>query len=517
VALQTLIHHDFLDMCPAYPDKPAVIDSRVSLTYRELAARAGALSAELRARGIARGDRVAFMFDHTVEQAVSILAIAGAGAVFVPVNWALFPEQVAFILRDAGARALVTDAAYSRKLKGALPSCLEQVLVLDRETPLAPAPLARDTGAIGNDLAALLYTSGSTGAPKGVMVSHRNLRAGCDIVGEYLGLTAADTLLGVLQLSFDYGLNQLLTMLSRGGTYRFLSYLVPDDIVRVLRDERISGFAGVPQIWIYLTRSSLARTPLPHLRFITNSGGPVPAAVLEFLRAALPYTDIVLMYGLTEAFRSTYLRPGDLAAHPGSIGKAIPDTEILVMSDSGALCEPDEPGELVHRGPTVSLGYWNRPEETACVFREIPLPGYGGAVRERVVFSGDLVRRDEDGFLYFIARRDAMIKSCGIRVSPSEVEEVVYRSGCVLGAAAVGVPDPVSGQAIVVFAVPGNGFGDGAFEETVLDHCSQYLPLYMVPRRVFSVPSLPRTPHGKTDYPSLQTAARERWEAHETG
>jgi len=501
-----LLHHVFISSLHKFPNKVAVKDNFCSLTYSQLAERSGCVAALLHKAGIRISDRVSFYLEHTVEQAIVILAISSVGAVFIPINWALYPHQVKHILSDSGSRFFIT----TKKLIDALEDDIHDHANLEKvfltEDITGHERLERSSPAIESDLACLLYTSGSTGSPKGVMLSHKNLLSGCHIVSDYLKLSERDRLLGVLQLSFDYGLNQLITMLALGGTYRFLSYFVPNEIVRALHKDAITGFAGIPQIWTYLMRSSLGKTPLPDLRYISNSGGQIPENVIEFLKQSLPSTDIVLMYGLTEAFRSTYLKPSELENHPASMGKAIPDTEILVVSEQGKLCGPNEEGELVHRGPTVSLGYWNRPEETAAVFREFSLIDTTCISGERVVYSGDLVRYDEDGFLYFVGRRDAMIKSSGIRVSPTEIEEVVYNSGLVKEAAAIGVQDLSLGQAIMVFVVLfGNGRKEAQeIEEQIIDYCSRYLPNYMMPKYMEILTSLPKTPHNKIDYPALK-------------
>lgn len=505
-----LLHHVFISSLKRYSSKTAVIDNKTSLTYCQLAEWAGYVASHLTNAGIKKGDRVSFYLNHSVEQAVVILAISSVGAVFIPINWALYPHQVKHILIDSGSRIFITSQklkAFLEEIPGECPD-LEHCLTI--EDMHGKEELERTSHVIENDLACLLYTSGSTGSPKGVMISHKNLLAGCFIVSEYLNLTPQDRLLGVLQLSFDYGLNQLITMLSLGGSYRFLNYFVPNDIVKTLRDESITGFAGIPQIWIYLMRSSLGKTPLPELRYISNSGGRVPENVLDFLKKALPSTDIVLMYGLTEAFRSTYLKPSELESHKTSMGKAIPNTDIYVVKENGSVCRPHEVGELVHRGPTVSLGYWNRPEETAAVFREFTAHDLLYCPGERVVYSGDLVTYDEDGYLYFVGRRDAMIKSSGIRVSPSEIEEVIYNSGLVREVAAIGISDRSLGQAVKAFVVPVENDSDKSDEITdkIIEYCSQFLPNYMIPKYIEILSDIPKTPHNKIDYPALKERAQ---------
>lgn len=501
-----LLHHLFFDSEEKYSEKIAVKDNYRTLTYHELFMSAGYLSERLLDYGVKRGDRVAFFLPHTVDQAIAILAISSSGAVFVPINHALFPAQVAHILKDSGSSLLITNSELLFSIQDYIKDCQTVKTIINVDELEGNEPLKRSSYCIENDLACLLYTSGSTGSPKGVMFSHKNIISGFSIVSDYLGLTSDDRVLGILQLSFDYGLNQLITMLALGGTYRFLSYRFPEEIVRTLQDDNITGLAGVPQNWIFLMRSKLAETQLPHLRYITNSGGQIPDKTLTFLRNALPKTKIVLMYGLTEAFRSTFLNPSDLNLHPTSIGKPIPDTEIFVVSEDGKMCGPNEAGELVHRGPTVTLGYWNKPDETALKFRKLPFQNNKMDVTEKVVYSGDLVRYDDEGFLYFIGRKDGMIKSYGIRVSPTEIEEVLYKYNIVHEAAAVGVQDPVAGQLIKVFIVL-KDIDAGKLEEikeSLICHCTDYLPQYMIPRQIEIVESLPKTPHGKIDYPALK-------------
>jgi acyl-CoA synthetase (AMP-forming)/AMP-acid ligase II len=285
-----------------------------------------------------------------------------------------------------------------------------------------------------------------------------------------------------------------------------INFLFARQIVEMLAAERITGLAGVPTVWTMLTQptSTLHKAALPDLRYITNTGGAMPQSALRTLRSVLPTTRIFLMYGLTEAFRSTYLPPDELDRRPTSMGKAIPDTEILVLNEHGERCTPGEIGELVHRGPTVSMGYWGNPEATARVLRPNPLaPPEVGDV-ERVCYSGDLVKTDEDGFLYYVGRRDTMIKSSGFRISPTEVEEVAFRSGKIRHAAAIGVPDDLLGQAVKLFIVPRDDKSSEIDKLALLDFCGEHLPRYMVPKFVEVLNELPVTSSGKVDYPTLK-------------
>jgi acyl-CoA synthetase (AMP-forming)/AMP-acid ligase II len=310
--------------------------------------------------------------------------------------------------------------------------------------------------------------------------------------------------LAVLPFSFDAGMNQLMTAFQQGATLVLINFIFAKDIVTALAKEQITGLAGVPTVWSLLAQShsSLEKTPLPHLRYITNTGGAMPQNVLAILRRMLPTTKIFLMYGLTEAFRSTYLPPEELDRRPTSMGKAIPDTEILVLNEKNQPCAPGEIGELVHRGPTVSMGYWGQTETTNRVLRPNPLlpPELGDC--ERVCYSGDLVKMDEDGFLYYVGRRDTMIKSSGYRISPTEVEEALFQSGQIRHAAVIGLPDEVLGQTIKAFVVPLNG--EPVDTEKLVTFCSSKIPRYMIPKAVEVLPELPKTSSGKVDYPALR-------------
>jgi acyl-CoA ligase (AMP-forming) (exosortase A-associated) len=515
-----LVHHMLRTSAIRYPNKEALVHGQTRLTYRQVAGQVASLAHGLRKAGLKRGERVGVYFDPSVPQVLAIFAVLQAGGVFVPINSLLFPQQVAHIARNCQMRGLITTRG---KLSG-LASVLHDVPSLDllvvdddqsgaavpaetqsfQELCTMPSPTEWTDIGIEKDLAGLLYTSGSTGKPKGVMLSHANIMAGSTIVSTYLGITHEERILAVLPFSFDAGLNQLMTAFQQGGTLVLMTFTFAREIVQMCLKERITGLAGVPTMWNLLSQpsSTLQKNKLPHLRYITNTGGAMPQSVLKVLRAALPTTRIFLMYGLTEAFRSTYLPPEELDRRPTSMGKAIPDTEILVVNDNGELCRPGEPGELVHRGPTVSMGYWGEPELTAKMLRRNPfLPPEVGET-EKVVYSGDLVKMDEDGFLYFIGRRDTMIKTSGFRVSPTEVEEVLFQSGLVKEAAVIGIPDESLGQAIKALVVPKDGVTFDA--EALVAFCGKQLPRHMVPKKMEAMDRLPKTPTGKVDYPGLR-------------
>ncbi len=500
-----LVHH-LIARAAAAGDRIAIVDGCRSLTYAEFAEAVRQGAARIRASGVGRGDRVAIFLPKSIEECVAIFAASAAGAVFVPVNALLKPQQVRHIVEDCGARLLIANAVLAESLGSALAGLSGLTIAAvdgpEWRTPVDGSQVS--SAAIGEDLAAILYTSGSTGRPKGVMLSHRNLIAGTRIVRTYLGIAAEDRILSILPFSFDYGLNQLLTAVEQQARIVLLTFQFGDEIVRAIAREGITGLAGVPTIWAILTRAapSLSKTDLSTLRYITNSGGAVPSETVKRLREKLPATRIFLMYGLTEAFRSTFLPPDEIDRRPTSIGKAIPESEMLVVTPDGRRAAPHEPGILVHRGPTVSLGYWNRPDATAEVLRPHPfVPGTQGG--ETVCYSGDLVTMDEDGFLYFVARNDAMIKSSGHRISPTEVEECLMAVGGFAQVAVIGLPDAFAGQKVHAVGVA-NAPVDAA---AVLQAAAERLPPYMVPRAIELVERMPVTPNGKVDYIGL---VRER-------
>ncbi|KQZ26003.1 acyl-CoA ligase (AMP-forming), exosortase A system-associated [Duganella sp. Root1480D1] len=511
--MSDLVHEFIFHSATRSPQAEALVYGARRLVYGELAGLLRSTRDALLAHGLGMGERVAVYMEKNVENVAAMFGAAAAGGAFVPVNPLLKPEQVAYILADCNVRVLVTSVDRLRLLGDALAHCrdLKLVIAVGAGVPAAvpgvevlgwDAALASGQHAppphrvIDGDLAAILYTSGSTGKPKGVVLSHRNLVAGAKSVASYLENTATDRLLAVLPLSFDYGLSQLTTAFHAGATAVLINHLLPRDVLNAVVAEKITGLAAVPPLWI-----QLAPLPWPAdctLRYLTNSGGAMQRPTLDALRAALPNARPFLMYGLTEAFRSTYLPPEELERRPDSMGKAIPNAEVAVLRPDGSECAPGEPGELVHRGALVSLGYWNDPAKTAERFKPIAPRHYGLPIIELAVWSGDTVRKDEDGFLYFISRNDEMIKTSGYRVSPTEVEEVVYARDQVAEAAALGVKHPSLGQAIVVVALPREGVALTASD--LLAALKPHLPAYMLPQKVVIVAaSLPRNPNGKID------------------
>ncbi|UCV01951.1 acyl-CoA ligase (AMP-forming), exosortase A system-associated [Dechloromonas denitrificans] len=520
----TLLHELIARSAARSPGTTALIAGKSSLSYGELHDLVGRFSSGLIHLGIQRGERVAIYLEKRFETVIASFGAPAAGGVFVPLNPLLKAEQVGYILRDCNVRVLVTSPERLALLQETLPAChdLRHVVVLDspESVPALGAlnicrwgELLAQTPATGHrvidtDMLGILYTSGSTGKPKGVVLSHRNMVAGAKSVASYLGNHADDTLLAALPLSFDAGFSQLTTAFHVGARVVLLNYLLPRDVIKAIEREKVTGLTAVPPLYIQLTQLPWPESITEHLRYFANTGGRMPRETLDALRRHLPKSKPFLMYGLTEAFRSTYLPPAEVDRRPDSIGKAIPNAEILVLREDGSPCAPNEPGELVHRGALVGMGYWNDPEKTAERYKPLPVhaPGReaGLVLPEIAVFSGDTVRMDEEGFLYFIGRRDEMMKTSGYRVSPTEVEEILYATKLVGECVAFGVDDERLGQAIQVIATP--PVNSELDVTALLAECRARMPAYMVPAgiEVRSGP-LPRNPNGKIDRKTLST------------
>ena len=514
-----------------WPDAVALTAGDTGLRYAALHAQVQAVAAGLIGLGLQRGERVAIYLDKRIETVVASFGAPAAGGVFVPLNPLLKPEQVGYVMRDCDVRVLITSPERLHLLLQTLAQCpsLRCVVVTDLAPPAAAMPLGvalvpwpalldgpprAGHRVIDTDVTAILYTSGSTGKPKGVVLSHRNMVAGAKSVASYLENRPGDSLLAALPLSFDAGFSQLTTAFHAGARAVLLNYLLPRDVLKALVREQITGLTAVPPLYIQLAQLDWPAAIGERLRYFANTGGRMPRDTLMALRQRVPAAKPYLMYGLTEAFRSTYLPPEEVDRRPDSIGKAIPNAEILVLREDGQPCAPDEPGELVHRGALVGLGYWNDAEKTAERYKPLPA-GAGGRevglqLPEIAVFSGDNVRQDAEGFLYFIGRRDEMIKTSGYRVSPTEVEELLYATRLVGECVAFGVDHATLGQVIQVIATAPDG-STQVDTPLLLAQCRRCMPAYMVPAGVLALAGpLPRNPNGKIDRKLLAVEWLER-------
>ena len=487
---------DHLTLC-GRDDDPALVLRAETLSWKDLRTRVAQLAGWLAAKVPEQGARVASWGSKGELTCLMPLAAARAGLVHVPINPLLKRAQVAHILDDCGASLLLANKARLASLGGGdVPShCGVQV---DLETLQAAQEAGFElepSSAHTDDLAAILYTSGSTGRPKGVMLSHANLWLGAVSVAHYLGVKRDDIVLGVLPLSFDYGQNQLLSSWYAGASVVPLDYLTARDVIKACARHSITTLAAVPPLWLQLVDQEWPAEATVSMRRLTNSGGALTVELVCKLRRLFPDARLFPMYGLTEAFRSTYLDPDLVDANPTSMGTAIPFAEILVVDDRGNLANE---GELVHCGPLVAQGYWNDPERTAERFRAAPIASqYGGVA----VWSGDNVRRDGAGLLHFIGRSDAMIKSAGNRISPQEIEEAAISTEFVSEAVAFGVPDEALGHAIHL-VVRGTGDEDGLRKALKAE-----LPNFMQPAHIRWVEAMPVNPNGKIDRAALAREA----------
>jgi len=501
-----LLHSLIRNSAEQTPLAKALLFKNIVLDYTQLWQAVDQTANGLSRLGVRKNQRVAIYLPKQPESVISFFAISAAGGVFVPINPILKPEQVAYILRDCDVSVLITSSTRANLLQDDLkqcPSLSHLVLVDGNESSteietlsfehLAEQTSRPESNRIDADMAAILYTSGSTGQPKGVVLSHVNILTGAQSVCEYLHNTPEDILLAVLPFSFDYGLSQLTTAFAAGASVVLMDYLLPRDVIRAVSRYGITGLAAVPPLWNQLASLEWPDEAKSSLRYLTNSGGAMPLTTTTHLQQALPNTAIYLMYGLTEAFRSTYLEPNEVTRRPDSMGKAIPNAEVMVVRPDGSECNVDEPGELVHRGALVSLGYWNDKEKTAKHFKSAPGQPEGLVIPEIAVWSGDQVRRDAEGFYYFISRNDEMIKTSGYRVSPGEIEEVVLTLETIHQAIAFAAPHPMLGQGIVLLAQA------DCDADQILSHCRVHLPMYMLPGRIEILKDLPRNANGKID------------------
>jgi long-chain acyl-CoA synthetase len=507
-----MLVQDFLERsADRLPDKVALVCDGQRLTYAEVEAQANRLANTLSAQGVKRGDRVALFLPNCIELVIGIFAILKAGGVFVPINHTTKADKCSYILNNCTAKILITSGRQIElvQMLSQTVSSIETFILTAPQTEVENAAFlsysAIQTDSLDRrpskvninvDLACLIYTSGSTGEPKGVMSDHSNIVFAASSIIEYLGNVETDIVIGLLPLSFDYGLYQLLMVFKFGGTLVLeKGFTFPAAILKRMEEERVTGFPGVPTIYTMLLKIDLSPYNLSSLRYLTNTAAALPPSHIADIRAKFPWTTLFSMYGLTETKRTLYLPPAQLDQRPGSVGIAIPGTEVWVEDEVGQRLGPEQVGELVVRGRHVMRGYWNDPERTAARFRPGPFPG------EQVCYTGDLFRMDAEGFLYFVARKDDVIKSRGEKVAPKEVENILYALEGVTEAAVIGVPDPILGQAVKAFVVVENAT---MTDTDILRHCRANLEDFMIPKFVELCTALPKTSTGKIKKTNLK-------------
>jgi len=519
-----LFHHLVQNSQKQYPNHIALEHKTTQLSYIELQTKIEQLSQFLLSLGVSsqknNSERVAIYLGKTIESVISFFAVSASGYIFVPINPYLKSKQVEHILNDCTPKILITSSPRLSQLLSSSQTLttIEHIILVDQakkpldiniqyhywsvifeNTKHSQKKLIKQDKIIDSDTVAILYTSGSTGKAKGVMLSHKNLICGAQSVSSYLNNHDQDKILAVLPFSFDYGLSQLTTAFYSGACIVLLEYLLPRDVIKAIVKYQITGLAAVPPLWIQLAKLNWPEEAIKTLRYFTNSGGVMPTKTLQQLRQALPSTLPYLMYGLTEAFRSTYLDPKMIDKCPNSIGKAIPNTEILIVKKDGKLCDANEIGELVHRGPLVAKGYWNNKIATDKIFRSIDHTVGQQSAHEIAVWSGDLVKKDTDGFLYFVERNDEMIKTSGYRISPTEIEEVFLQHEKIVNAIAIGIPHTELGQTIFMCCTVNSDISVDQLKK----YAKQYLPGFMCPQEIIIVTELPQTANGKIDRQAL--------------
>jgi amino acid adenylation domain-containing protein len=494
------------------PNKQAIVSATGPITFAELHEQALTTAACLRELGVRTGDRVGVCMEKSIDQILIILGTLCANAVIVPILPRLKQPNIRHIIENSGMAAMVADADRLKEVAefGELTKLVTGRGNIDSNLPNVPYMRRFLQGEpffdrIGNDNAAIIYSSGSTGRPKGILISHRNLADGADIVAEYLGTNEADRIGCVLSFNFDYGLNQIWQTIRKGATLYLHDLALPNDLFAMLAKERITAVPVMPVIITKMfdrrLKASANAYDLSAVRYVCSTGGRLSEDMLKDVEGAFPKAKIFSMFGLTEAFRSTYLDPDKLDTHPTSIGKSIPDCQVMVLDEKGEECSPGVIGELVHRGATVTKGYWRDSENTAKVFRSHPrFPG------ETLVFSGDRVVRDEEGYLYFVARGDDMIKTKGFRVSPTEVESQIVRHADIVDAVAFAVPNIAVGEDIACAYTTADG---KPLAEVVLrQYLKSALPSHMVPAYLIHFETFPITGNaGKLDRKSIKQAA----------
>lgn len=510
-----ILVHDFLTSSAIrFPNKEALVFGSRRLTYKEVDHQSDLLATSLIKLGVDRHDRIIIFSDNAVETVISIYGILKAGAIFILLNGTLKPPKLQYIIKDSGAKMLIVQSSKKDTANEALKNINHEIPVIffgdeksvdntshsyswkDIINPVSfnsDLLQKRKDEIIDYDLATLIYTSGSTGEPKGVMSSHSNMVTATRSIIQYLQNKKDDRILVVLPLSFDYGLYQVIMAFMYCGTIILeQSFNFPVEFLKLIEKEKITGFPIVPTILVMLLKlKNITNYDISSLRYISNTGAALPVDHIKAFRKLVPNVKIFSMFGLTECKRISYLPPEKIDEKPGSVGKAIPNCEVFILNDNGEKVKPGEIGELIVRGSNVMRGYWNAKELTAKVYRTWQYDG------EKVLFTGDFFYQDEDGFLYFVGRKDDMIKTKGERVSPKEIENILCGLDGISEAAVIGFPDEILGQAIKVFIV--NKPDSNLTKNQILKYCSVNMEIFMLPKEIEFLDSLPKSPNGKVD------------------
>jgi acyl-CoA ligase (AMP-forming) (exosortase A-associated) len=493
------------------PRKTVLATEKSTFSYAQLLGASTKLATFLVREVPGRFKRVIIYLNKSFEQIAALAGCMMSGKIFVIANPISSPEQVRHILTDSEAALLITDDRKYADIKNAITDLSINTVLLGSikggegtgqiaswdEIMESSGSALPGISIRGTDIACLIYTSGSTGKPKGIMVSHSNLLDGARIVCDYLHIENEDRIILPVPLNFDYGFNQLADVLFKGATLYLHDYRLPNDLLKTLDEERITGLPGMLPIWSGIFNNRLtaeASYKFESLRYITSTGNKIPVRLVTKMREYFPNASIYLMYGFTEAFRSTYLPPEEVARIPDSIGKAVPGAEIMVLDENDEQCPSGKTGELVHKGGVVTQGYWKNPELTGSVFRPNPLSPESG---EKVVYSGDRVYADGNGYLYFVGRKDDMIKTSGCRVSPTEVEEIAVQHPNIADCICLGIEDEDIGEKICLVYTTSSGMESHA--EDIRNFCRKKAPYYLVPHEVVFMKEFPLTSSGKID------------------
>lgn len=497
-----LLQHLLVDACRQFPEKEALRHQNQSLSFEQLYTRSASLGYGLHSLNPQRGERIGILLDKSINQVVALLGTLFADNIFVLINPILHEDQIRHILQDCGIQLLIASEKYRSKFENIVNQTPLKIVLLENDLDeiVSSCPgKSPQNRSIGEDASNIIYTSGSTGLPKGIVITHRNLIDGARIVSQYLDLSERERILGLLPLNFDYGLNQLTSTLYCGCTLVLFQFFMPNSLLSILVDQKITGLPALPTIWASVFNPALCKIDpeqkFPDLRYITNTGGKLPVVVVKKIRQHFPNARLFLMYGLTEAFRSTFLDPDEVDRRPDSIGKAIPDVRVEVINEKGEICGPGQTGELIHAGACIAKGYWNNPKLTGKVYRPNPLVPKEMQSIDRVVYSGDLVKKDDEGFLYYVGRKDAMIKKEGYRISPTEVEELLMNHDDVAEAVACGYESGdglVRILAVITVKRPTN-------TAELAQFCRQHAPEYLIPNKIMIKDQFLKTETGKID------------------